>query len=205
MRKSRKDKKGATLIELVITMVLLAIIGATLFGVIIFFVQLFMYSPRQLDTQKIGQELENIMIEGNQDIRGLRWTRVVLDASAAQFSYIYGYPTISDGQAVRLRWNAADKKIYRSTSSNGGGSWSAETIIPVYLLNNSSISIDGKDTSGVIFTYKKAGDIAWVSGTDALTDIRAVIISINVKTGAGSFANFQGSSNITASAEIKSL
>lgn len=205
MLKSRKDQKGATLVELVMTMLVLSIIGAALFGVIIFFVQLFMFSPRQLDTQKIGQELENMMIEGNQDVRGLRWTGAILDASAAQYSYIYGYPTLSDGAAVRFRWNAADKKIYRSTSSDGGGSWSAEAIIPVYLLNNSSISIDGKDTAGVIFTYKKAGDIAWVSGTDALTDIRAVVISINVKTGAGSFANFQGSSNITASAEIKSL
>lgn len=196
-----KNKKGTTLIEAIMLIVTLGIIGVTVVGVIIFFVQLFLYSPRQLDTQKIGQELTNIMVEGNQDIRGIRYARSVIDASSQQFSYQYGYPTTEDGQAVRFRWNPEDKHIYRSTSSDNGATWSTENVIPYYM--PSTVIIDGKDTPSVIFTYKKANNVDWVSGVDVVSSIRRMIISINLKTGTGSFSAFQGSSNITSSVEIK--
>jgi type II secretory pathway pseudopilin PulG len=202
-----KDKNGATFIELMMTILVLAIIGATVIGVIVFFVQLFMYSPQQLDTQKLGVELENIMLEGNQNIRGIRYTRNVKggsgnDPSAIQFCYTYGYPTAADQLTVRFRWNAADKHIYRTTSTDNGQTWSAE-VIPYYI--TSGITIDGKSTPSVIFTYKKAADADWVAGTDPISAIRRVIISISIKSGTGSFAAFAGSSDITASAEIKSF
>ena len=202
------NKKAATLIELVMMVVVLAIIGVTVSGVIIFFAQLFMYSPRQLDAQKIGQELVAIMLEGNQDKRGIRYTRTIIDASGTQFSYIYGYPvpfnsglTTNDQLGVRLRWDSTSKHIFQSASTNGGSSWSAESLIPYYM--PSTVTIDGKDTPSVIFTYKKANNADWVSGTDALSTIRRVIISINLKTGSGSFSGWQGSNNITSSVELK--
>ena len=194
---------GATLIELIMVILIVVVIGATVAGVVLHFVQLFMYSPRQLDTQKIGQELSYAMIEGNPDIRGIRYTREVIDASDTQFSYTYGYPTAANQLSVRFRWDSSDDHIYRSTSTNGGSSWSSETTIPYYLENNTTTTIDGKDTAGVIFAYKKAADADWVSGVDSLTDIRRVVISINVKTGTGSFAGFHGSFDFTCSVEIK--
>jgi len=57
MVKKIKTKKAVTLVELIMTMLVIAIIGATIAGVIVFFVQLFVYSPNQLDVQKIGQSL----------------------------------------------------------------------------------------------------------------------------------------------------
>lgn len=195
-----KNKKSATLIELIILILVVAIIGATISGVVIFFVQLFMHSPRQLDVQKIAQEITYTVIEGDQDVRGARYTRTVIDASATQFSYTYGYPT-SNELSVRFRWDVSDGHIYRSTSTDGGLNWSAETVTPYYM--SDTITIDGKDTPSVIFTYKKANDADWVSGTDALNTIRRFIISINVKTGAGGFSDFQGSFDFTSSVEIK--
>lgn len=196
-----KDKKSASLIELIITILLVTIIGATIVGPVIFLVELFMYSPRQLDTQKIAQELTQIMIEGNQDIRGIRYTRTIIDASDTQFSYTYGYPTANDQLSVRFRWNAADKHIYRSTSTNGGLAWSTETIIPYYI--PTTVTIDGKDTPSVIFTYKKSNDGDWVFGLDDVTTIRRLIISINLNTGTGGFSALEGSTHITSSVEIK--
>lgn len=188
--------------------IVIAIISVCIIGAVIFLVQLFMYSPRQLDTQKIGQELTQAMLEGNQDVRGIRYTRWVVDASATRFSYTYGYPipynssiTPNDQLSVRFRWDAANKHIYRSTSTDGGSTWSTETVIPYYI--PSSITIDGKDIPSVIFTYKKANDADWISGVDAVSTIRRVIISIGVITDTGNFGQFQGSSNITASVEIK--
>jgi uncharacterized protein (UPF0333 family) len=193
-----RNKKGATLIELAIVIVVVAIIG----GTIIFFVQMFMFSPRQLDTQNIARELEWTMLEGDEDARGIRYAVEVLDASATQFSYTYGY--LDDDQlSVRFRYDAASDHIYRSTSTDGGVGWSSEEAIPYFI--QSGVIVDGKDTPSVVFTYKKASDAAWVSGVDALGDIRRVIVSLNVKSQTGSFQDFQGSMDITSSAEIKSF
>ena len=203
MVKNIRNKKAATLVEMVMVISVIAIIGATIAGTIVFFVQLFIYSPRQLDVQKIGERLNSIMIEGDQDTRGIIYTRSVIDASATQFSYTYGYPTADDQLSVRFRWDGTAKHIYQSTSTNGGSSWSAEAVIPYHM--PSSITIDGKDTPSVIFTYKKANDADWVSGSDDLVDIRRLILSINAKSGAGSFADFQGATDITSSVEIKNF
>jgi len=144
-----------------------------------------------------------MMTEGNPDTRGMRYTRNVIDASSIQFSYTYGYPTLDNQLSVRFRWDSATKHIYQSTSTDGGSIWSAEEVIPYYI--SSSITVDGKDTPSVIFIYKKDSDLDWVSGVDDLSDIRRVIISINLKTGTGNFTNFQGATEITSSIEIKNF
>ena len=141
------------------------------------------------------------MIEGNSDARGIRYTRNVIDASATQFSYTYGYPTEADEVSVRFRWDNTDSHIYRSTSTDGGSNWSSELVIPNYI--PATTTIDGKDTAGVIFTYRKASDVAWVSGSDALTAIRRMVIGINIKTGTGDFDKLEGSNDVTSSVEIK--
>jgi len=178
----------------------IGIISAIACGVVIYFVQMFIYSPRQLDVQKLALEVSKTIIEGDPDIRGIRFARSIIDASDGQFSYTYGYPAANQ-LSVRYRWDNTDGHIYRSTSTDQGSSWSAESVIPYYM--PASITIDGKTTPGVIFDYKKAGDVDWVSGSDPLADIRRVEIDITVMTGTGEFSNFQGEIDITSSAEIK--
>jgi len=201
MVKKIKNKKAATLVELMIITLVIAVMGATMAGAVVFFVQLFVYSPRQLDVQKVGERLNNIMIEGDQDARGIRYTRSVIDASATQFSYTYGYPVAANKLSVRFRWDAIAKHIYQSTSNDGGSTWSAEAVTPYHM--PSSITIDGKDTPSVIFTYRKDNDAAWMSGSDNLVDIRRLILNITAKSGAGNFANFQGATDFISSVEIK--
>jgi prepilin-type N-terminal cleavage/methylation domain-containing protein len=195
----RKKRKSFTLIELVMVIAIVAVVGASVGGIVIYFVQLFTYSPRQLNTQKVAQEVSNIIIEGNPNIRGLRYTRAVIDASAVQYSYGYGYP--SRVLSVRFRWDSDDGHIYRSTSTDAGVTWSAESVVPYHI--SAAITVDGKDTSGTIFTYKKAADADWIAGVDALADIRRVILDLNVKTQSGAFKDFSGSTDSTYSAEIK--
>ena len=179
----------------------IGIISAIACGIVIYFVQMFIYSPRQLDVQKLALEVTKTIIEGDPEIRGMRFARSIIDASDGQFSYTYGYPTAVNQLSVRYRWDNTDGHIYRSTSTDQGSSWSAESVIPYYM--PSSIAIDGKTTPGVIFDYRKTGDADWVSGSDPLADIRRVEIDITVKTGTGEFSNFQGGLDITSSAEIK--
>jgi len=209
------NRKGATFIELIMTLLILAIIGATVVGVIVFFVQLFVYSPPQSDTVKIAREIGDIMFEGEnignantQAVRGIRFARAVLTGANApstqQFCYTYGYvnapaatfPTASpDNSAnrlsVRFRWknDATGKHIYRSTSTDAGASWSTETAVPYYN-TNSAIQVDDLSQSGTgaVFSYKKivsGAEADWVSGIDSPSLIRRVILSINVSTASG--------------------
>lgn len=194
-------RKAATLIEMIITVLIIGVLAAVGSSSIVFLVQLFIYSPRQLDVQKVAETISNTVMEGNPDVRGLRYTRSVIDASDSQFSYVYGYPNPADQLSVRFRWDETTKHIYKSTRPSGSAIWSSEETVPYQI--SSSTTIEGKDTSTLIFDYKKAGDVDWVSGTDALADIRRVILEIKVETGTGNFTNFQGASEVSSSAEIK--
>jgi len=212
MVKFVKNKIGATIIELVMMVLVLTTITATGVGVIIFFMQLFVYTPRELSVQKIGQELNEMIIEGDQNVRGLRYANNIIDASSTQVSYTYGYPPAVLGQSVRFRWSSLDKKIYRSTSSDLGANWSLEIAIPYHIQGNTLITIDGRTTPGVIFTYKKLDDAGdefeeedWHFGSDPLSSIRRVIINIRVKTGSGEFKSFHGSSDLMSAVEIKKV
>jgi len=196
-----KLKKGATLIELIMVIAVVSILAATTSGILVFFIRLFVYSPAQLETQKIAQVLNHTMIEGIPDVRGIRYTRSVIDATAVQYSYTYGYPTAADQLSVRFRWDSDADQIYRSTSTDGGASWSAEEVIPPYI--PSGTTVDGKDTASTIFTYKKSNESDWTPGADALGDIARLVLAINVKTGTGNFDIFEGSADLTTSVEIK--
>jgi len=194
-------KNGATLIELIMVIAVVSILAATTSGILLFFIRLFVYSPAQLETQKIAQVLNHTMIEGTPDVRGIRYTRAVLDATAVQYSYTYGYPTAADQLSVRFRWDSTDDQIFRSTSTDGGSTWSTEEVIPPY--TPAATTVDGKDVAGTIFTYKKSNEADWTPGVDALGDIARLVLAINVKTGTGNFDIFEGSANLTTSVEIK--
>ena len=201
MLKYINNTKSATLIELIVLILLIAIIASLVAGSVLFFVQMFVYSPRQMDAQKISQELSSTIFEGIENVRGVRYARSVIDASDTQFSYTYGYPTSEEELSVRFRWDATDKHFYRSTSTDGGSIWSAETVIPYYI--SSVVTIDNDDDPSVIFTYKKDDDEDWDTGD--VDDIRRVAMDIDIKTGTGLFSSLEGSLKLTASAEIKNF
>jgi type II secretory pathway pseudopilin PulG len=201
MRDQRMEKKGFTFVELIVLTLVVAIIGAAMTGTIIFFTHVFVYSPRQMDTQKIAQELMSIMTEGDQNVRGIRYARSVLNAQDRVFSYTYGYPAASDVRSVRFKLQRDGRvwHMYRSTRSGLTGNWSPDVLIPYYV--PSEVPIAGRDSPQLIFTYRQAGDAAWDGANP--NAIRRVIISIRVQTGSGSFDSWQGSCDLTSSVEIK--
>ena len=201
MAHSMRKKEGATVIELTVMIMVVAIIGLAMSSAIVFFSQLFVYTPRQLDAQKIAQDLMAAMTEGDQDVRGARYARTVIDASDTQFTYTYGYPTSSDQLSVRFRLQRDGQvyRVYRRTRPSGGGNWSRDTLVPYYV--PPGVTIVGKNSPQVIFTYRQAGDAAWNGG--ATSTIRRVIIDIRVQTGSGSFSSWQGSFDLTSGVEIK--
>jgi hypothetical protein len=65
------------------------------------------------------------------------------------------------------------------------------------------VNVQGKTAPTTVFTYYKSDGSAWVSGTDALSTIKRAQVDINITTGTGSFASYQGSLDMSTAVEIK--
>lgn len=203
------DKKGFTVIELIITIVLIAIIAGVTSGIVINLMQLLIYLPREMKARSIAHEVMDIMDGGETQRRGLRYAVEVKDASPTQFTYTFGYPGNTDKRNMRFRWDGNSKKIYRSYTAFGSNlttlpqpPYSAEELIPYYASNE--ISINGRPTSpNTIFSYFKADGSPWLGGTEPYYTIRRVEINIRVTTGTGLFSNWDSSFETTSSIEIK--
>lgn len=189
-----KNKKGVTLIELIITITAISIIALAVGTVIIYLWQEFLYLPKQLNVRQVGQAILDEITEGTESVRGLRFAKSITSASVSQINYKYGYPATTDEHTVTLRWDNTNKRFYRAI--DGG----AEEAIPYYSVGTNA---QGKTTPTTVFTYYKADGSAWVSGTDALITIKRVQIDINITTGTGSFAAYEGNLNMSSSIEIK--
>ena len=207
-----KDKRGATLIELIVTATIVSIIAAATAGIVIYLMQLFIYIPKEIKAKNIANDLIEIMVEGKSQLRGMRYAVQVQDASSAQFTYTFGYPGGADKRNMRFRWDSGAEKVYRSCTAFGDAingpqpPYGSEELIPYDA--GSGISINGSPSSpSVIFTYYKQPvglvEQPWVSGTDDLSTIRRAEVTISVTTGAGSFQDWGGSFQTTASVEIK--
>lgn len=202
-------RKGATLIELIVTILIISIISAVTAGVVISVMQLFVYLPREMKARNIAHEVMDIITEGESQKRGARYAVTVQDASPNQFTYTFGYPGNTDKRNVRIRWDNASKKIYRSYTAFGSNlatppqpPYSSEELIPYYATGE--VSINGKSlTPNEIFAYFKADGSAWSQGVDPVNTIRRVEITVVVTTGTGLFSTWDSLFQTTSSVEVR--
>jgi prepilin-type N-terminal cleavage/methylation domain-containing protein len=190
----RSFKKGVTLIELIVAMLSISIIALAAGTVLIYLWQEFLYLPRQLKARQVGQAVLDEMTEGTTAVSGLRFAKSITGATVSQVNYTYGYPATEDEHTVVLRFDSTNKKIYRSFDSG------PEEAVPYYSVGT---NIGGKTVSTTVFTYYKADGSAWVLGVDALSAIKRVQADINITTGTGAFASYEGNVNISSGVEIK--
>lgn len=202
----RRD--GATLVELIVTMSVVAIIAAATAGIVVYLMQLFIYLPRQMRARDAAHEVIEAMIEGEASKRGMRYAMRVQDASSTQFTCTFGYPANTDKRNMRFRFYG--NKIYRSYTAFGDPvngpqpPYGQEEIIPYYAAGD--ISISGETSNpNVIFTYFTASgsQLADPVPPAQLNTIRRVEIGIVVNTGTGLFQNWDGSFATTSGVDIK--
>jgi hypothetical protein len=113
------NSKGAALIEIVTTMLIIVIISGLTAGIIISMMQLFVYLPRDMRVRSGVQEAIDIMFDGQQGLQGIRYATAVIDASPAQFTYTFGYPANTDKRNVRFSWSDDTNRITRSNTAFG--------------------------------------------------------------------------------------
>src|SRR3989338_5404810 len=92
MSGKKHNRKAFTLIELIVTVSIVAIMAAVMAGVVIYVTQLFVYLPREMKVKTIANEIIETVTEGESQKRGLRCSVQIQSASANQVDYAFGYP-----------------------------------------------------------------------------------------------------------------
>jgi len=207
-RRNISGHKGFTIVELIVTVTIIAILASVTTGLIAYFMQVVMYAPREMKAKTIAQEIAESIIEGQTLKRGTRYASEIQDASATRFTYIFGYPGNTDKRSMRFRWDSAAKKIYCSYTAFGDATsgpqppYGQEEAVPYY--TRGEISVTGRTANpSTVFTYFKQDGSVWVNGIDPLTAIRRVEINIAVSTGSGLFQGGEGSFETTSGVEVK--
>jgi prepilin-type N-terminal cleavage/methylation domain-containing protein len=178
--------RGFTLIELIMVVAIVGVLAAGSASIMIYLVQNSVFVPNKLNMDMLAQNAIDIMIEGDKNAEGLRFSRTITAIQPYQVTFIN-----QDGLSVRYRLDTGTSRLYRSIS---GG---AEALIPYYIRTGTSIT--GK--SGALFTYYDANDA--VTGTAA--NVRRIRMILIAKTGTGQYADWEGQSEQASSVAVKRL
>ncbi len=147
-----------------------------------YFVQDSVYIPQQLTSDMAGQEALDIMIEGDKQAKGLRFSKVISSISNNRIIF-----TNQDGQTITYILNSATNKLSRIINGT-----SAQ--IPYYAASGVNIAADGR----VFFIYYDSNEAI----TRIAAKVRRIAIKLVASTGTGSFQNWNGKSVLGSSITV---
>lgn len=182
-----KEKKGFTLIEAIMFMLIIAVLAGSGAWIMAYTVKNSVFIPIQLNMDKLANDALNIMIEGDAQAKGLRFSRIITAITDNRVDFIN-----QDAQTIYYRMDIGINKLYRSI--NGA----AETALPYYS-SASGIAMSGKN--GALFTYYNSAEgIPVIPG-----DVRRIKMILIAKTGTGLYNDWQGQSEQTSSVTVNKL
>jgi len=178
-----KPLTGFTLIELIMAIAIIGILAVSGEFLMAYLVKNSIYIPSKMNMDMLGNDLLNIMIEGDSQAKGLRFARsVTAIPSSSSITFIN-----QDNQTISYQLTSS--KVNRTI---GAGS---PAVIPYYA-SGAGISVSGK--SGNLFTFYDANETA----TAVAANVRRVQVDFTAQTGTGSYANWEGQTSQSSSAEV---
>ncbi|MBU0548186.1 MAG: prepilin-type N-terminal cleavage/methylation domain-containing protein [Candidatus Omnitrophica bacterium] len=182
-----RHKRGFTFIELIMVIAIIGILAGAGAWIMVYTVKNSVFIPNQLGMDKLATDALNVMVEGDAQAKGLRFSREITAINAYRVDFIDG-----DGKTVYFRLDTGTNKLYRSI--NGAG----EQAIPAYS-SVSGLNLSGK--SGALFTFYDAASAV----TAAAANVRRIQIILIAKSGTGLYNDWQGQSEQASSVAVKKL
>jgi len=178
-----KKKRAFSLIELVMVILIVGVIAAVGSYLLIFVIQHAMYTPNKMNTGMIAEDAINKIIDGDSLAKGLRFSRQISAVSPTSITFMD-----QDGKTVIF--TLSSNKITRTINAV------ADNAFLYYAASPSIIIAVG--SSGALFSYyDSAGNV-----TATAANVRRVDINLAVRTGTGSFGQWQGQTERTSSIRV---
>lgn len=177
-------RKAFTLIELIMVIVIIGILsvsGAYLLSAVL---QNSSYVPSQLNTDMIAADALDIMIEGDAQARGLRFSKDISNIQDNEITF-----KNQDDVTIRYHLDIADNKLYRSI--NGG----PDELIPYYV--PAGVELLGENNR--VFTYLDANE----NETIDPNTVKMVRINFLTWSGDGQFEKWEGLSQLASAVTVK--
>lgn len=181
-----KKSHGFTVVELIMVIVIIGSLSVVGAGLMSYLIQHSVFIPNQLNMDMVASDALEIMIEGDDQAKGLRFSRIINAAQNNQVTFIN-----QNGQTVRFRLETAVDPAGLFRSINGG----LEVLIPYYLPDGVTLS----SLNSRMFTYYDANEVV----TNNPANVRWITVSLQAQTGNGTFANWAGKSDLFTSIAVR--
>jgi len=183
-------KKAATFIELIVTMLILTIIGSASVAFFVPVANILFYSPSQLMVDQTAQELISILVEGDNQAKGLRFTKSITSADEDDITFVTW-----DDDTVKYRWDVTEERIYRDINSQG------EVLVPASYYGD--ITVTGQSSDAEIFQYYDASASKLAVPVSDETDIEAIRMNLTLVAGSGIVKEHKGRIDVKSGVDIK--
>jgi hypothetical protein len=203
-------RRGAALMEMVVTILIIAILAGVTSGMFMSLMQVFIYLPNEIMARSVAQEAMVGLIEGTANIKGARSAYdITWQATNLVFACHIGYPANNDKRALTLAGPSSPTRCMLRLCSSlgdpvtgppGGGSGNLEYL--PYYANTAGITVGQRPLYPYFRYYDRRGNQLSVP-VATLTDITFVEINLVVRTGSGLFQDWQGSYTLTSGVDIK--
>jgi len=179
-----KHRKAFTLVEAIMVIVIIAILAISGAFLMVYTVKNGVVMPNQLNMDMLASNALDIMIEGDGQAKGLRFSKSITALADNQIDFVN-----QNEVTMRYRLNTGTGKLYRKIGA------APETLLPYYL--GTGISVSGE--SNKIFTYYDASE----SVTAVPASVRRIELSLIAKTGTGSYSDWESQSTQRTSIAVR--
>lgn len=183
VEKCLRSLTGFTLIEAVMTVLIISIVTVGGLYLMPQVLKNTFYLPNQVQADMVAASALEIMVEGDKEACGLRFSKEITTAGANNVIF-----TDQNGGAMQFRLDTGTGLLYRKI---GGG---AEAVIPYFMPAHMTFS----GVSGSLFSYYDASNVS----TAVVADVRRIDIQLTAKTGTGSFDKMEGQSRQSTSIKV---
>ena len=183
----RNSRQGFTLVELLMVALIIGLLALPGGYLMTYMVKNSVFIPNKLSMDRLVSDALDIMIEGDSQAKGLRFSRTITNIQDYQVTFIN-----QDAQIVRYRLEISVDPILLYRSIDGG----TETMVPYYM---PTIGVDLSVKNSKLFTYYDVNEVV----TNNPANVRWITVSLRAQTWDGTFANWAGKSDLLSSVAVR--